>query len=103
MRRRCGCDRMVWTRLPWSLLQVAQLVLADLDLVPVGELMGLDPAPVDVCAVQRSEVVDVEAVLAPDEQGVIARDRHVVEKDTRVGRAPDRDAFVVEGEALPGA
>src|SRR5919198_1069490 len=56
-----------------ALGQVGQLVLADLQLVAVGQLVGLDPAPVDVGAVQRAEVVDVEAVAAPDEQRVIPR------------------------------
>src|SRR5215208_5852853 len=96
-----SCDRRAW--LPWSLLQVAQLVLADLDLVSVGELMGFDPAAVDVGAVEGSEIVDVEAVLAADEQRVVARDRDIVEEDARIGSAADRDALVVQGEALPRA
>src|SRR5688572_23039007 len=83
------------------LLQVAELVFADLDLVAVLERLGLDPAAVDVGAVERSEVVDVEAVVASDEQGVVARDGDVVEEDARVGRAPDRGAIAVKCEALP--
>ncbi len=97
-------DRRVWAwRLPWSLLQVAQLVLADLDLVAVLQLVGLDPAAVDIRAVQRSEVVDVEAVLAADKQRVVARDRDVVEENARVGSSADRNPLVIEGEALPCA
>src|SRR5215211_6046115 len=55
-----------------SALQVAQLVLADLDLVPVLEAVRLDPATVDVGAVERAKVVDVETVAAPDDEGVVA-------------------------------
>ena len=73
------------------LLQVAQLVLADLDLVAVGEPVRLDPAAVDVGAVERAEVVDVEAVAAPHQQRVVAGDGDVVEEDAGVGAAADRD------------
>src|SRR3954451_22132377 len=61
-----------------SALQIAQLVLADLDLVAVLEAVRLDPAAVHIGAVERPEVVDVEAVLAPHDQGMVARDGHVV-------------------------
>src|SRR5688500_13352800 len=54
-----------------SPLQVAELVLADLDLVPVAEPVRLDATAVDVGSVQRSEVVDVVAVLAVYEQSVV--------------------------------
>src|SRR5215208_3012245 len=55
-----------------SALQVAQLVLPDLDLVAVVESMRLDAAPVHVGPVERSQVVDVEAVLAPNDQRVVS-------------------------------
>src|SRR3954447_14293043 len=55
-----------------SALQVAQLVLADLNLVAVLEAMRLDPAAVHIGPVQRSQIVDVEAVAATHHQGVIA-------------------------------
>ena len=42
-----------------------------------------------------------KTVLAPDEEGVVAGDRDVVQEHAGVRRAPDRDAIVVEGEALP--
>src|SRR5688572_20349043 len=54
-----------------SLLQVTELVLADLNLVAVLQTVRLDPAAVDVGPVQRAEVVDVVAVLAVDEQRVV--------------------------------
>src|SRR4051794_11967497 len=79
-------------------LQVAQLVLADLDLVAVGEAMGLDPAAVDVGAVERAEVVDVEAVPTPHEKGVIAGDGDVVEEDPGVRAATDRDPVLADRE-----
>src|SRR3954451_1075176 len=67
-----------------SALQVAELVLADLDLVAIVELVGLDSPPVDVGAVQRAQVVDVEAVATADEERVVSRDRDVVEEHRRV-------------------
>src|SRR5215218_5358068 len=86
-----------------SALQVAQLVLTDLELVAVIESVRLDPAPVHVRPVQRAQVVDVEAVLAPDYEGVVAGYGHVVEKYGRIGRAADAHAIAVDREALPGA
>src|SRR5215208_2033953 len=83
-----------------SALQVAQLVLADLDLVTVLEAVGLDPAAVYVGPVQRAQVVDVEAVLPPDDQRVVARDGDVVQKHRRIGGAPNAHAVTVDGEAL---
>ena len=73
---------------PLSLLQVAELVLADLDLVAVVEPVRLDPAAIDVGAVERAEVVDVVAVLAVDQQRVVARDGDVVEEDGASGVRP---------------
>src|SRR5919199_1208283 len=60
-----------------SALQIAQLVLADLNLVAVVQAVRLDPAAIDVGAVERPEVVDVKAVLPPDDKGVVSRDGHV--------------------------
>ena len=85
------CARSARPTRPPSLLQVAELVLADLDLVAVGEPVRLDPAPVDVGAVERAEVVDVEAVAAADQQRVVAGDGDVVEEDAGVGAAADAD------------
>src|SRR4051794_6726592 len=85
-----------------SALQVAQLVLADLDLVAIVEAVGFDPAAVDVRAVQRAQVVDVEPVPAPYDQRVVARDGHVVQEQRGVGSAADAHAVRVDGEALPG-
>src|SRR5215210_2422822 len=84
-----------------SALQVAQLVLADLDLVPVLEAVGLDPAPVDVGAVERPEVVDVEAVAPADKERVVSRHRDVIEEDAGVRAAPDADPVLADREALP--
>src|SRR6185503_2797070 len=88
------------TATPASLLQVTELVLADLDLVAVREPVRLDPAPVDVRAVQRAQVVDVIAVLPMDKQRVVPRDGDVIQEDGRVGRAADADPLLVDGEAL---
>src|SRR5680860_978234 len=97
----CCCSE---TATPRSLLlQVAQLVLADLDLVAIGEPVRLDPPAVDVGAVERAEVVDVEAVAAADQQRVVARDRDVVEEDAGVRAAADADPVLGHREALPGA
>src|SRR4051812_17108152 len=70
------------TRLP---LQEGELVLADLQLVRVLEAVRLDPPAVDVGAVERAQVVEVEVAAAAHEQRVVARDRHVVEEDVGVG------------------
>src|ERR671918_894520 len=86
-----------------SALQVAELVLADLDLVRVLELVRLDAPPVDVRAVQRPEVVDVEAVLAPHDQRVIAGHGDVVEEHLGVRTAPDADPVALDREALARA
>src|SRR5680860_554718 len=67
--RTCCCCCSETATLRSLLLQVAQLVLADLDLVAVGEPVRLDPAPVDVGAVERDEVVAVEAVSPVDQLG----------------------------------
>src|SRR4051794_38237215 len=83
-----------------SPLQVAELVLADLDLVAVIESVRLDAPAVDVGAVKRPEIVDVVAVLAIDEEGVVARDRDVVEEDRGVGRSPDAHPVLIDREAL---
>src|SRR4051812_32462607 len=86
-----------------SALQIAQLVLADLDLVTVIEAVRLDPAAVHVGSVEGSQVVDVEAVLPPHDQSVVSRDGHVVEEHRRVGSAADAHPVRVDREALPGA
>ena len=52
-----------------SSLEVRQLVLADLQLVTRLQLVRLDPVPVDVGAVQRAEVVEIEPVAAPARAG----------------------------------
>src|SRR5680860_957794 len=95
-RRACCSDTAIGRSL---LLQVAQLVLADLDLVAVGEPVRLDPAPVDVGAVERAEVVDVEAVAAGEQQGVGEGGG----EDAGVGAAADADPLLGHSEALPGA
>ncbi len=61
-----------------------QAVLADLDLVAAGERRLVDPVPVDVGAVEAAHVADLEAVVGPDELGVPAGDRDVVEEDVAV-------------------
>src|SRR3954447_6122897 len=103
LSRRPG-SRLIATAM-WSsvLLQIAQLVLADLDLVPVLQQVGLDPPAVHVGAVQRPQVVDVVAVLALDQQRVVAGYGHVVQEDVGVGRASDGHALALDREALPRA
>src|SRR5215210_9549474 len=59
-------------------LEERQLVFADLHLVAVLEVLRVDPAAVDVGAVQRAEVVEVPGVAAVDDDRVVARDRDVV-------------------------
>src|SRR3954452_12733296 len=38
-----------------------------------------------------------------DQQRVVARNRDVIQKDRSVGRAPDADALVIDGETLARA
>src|SRR5215212_3060294 len=52
-------------------------VLADLDLVAVGQLDRVDPVAVDVGAVERAHVGDGEGVAVAVELRVLTRDRHV--------------------------
>src|SRR4029453_10582354 len=79
--------------------QVGELVLADLEIVAARQLVRLDPAPVDVGAVERSQVIDVEAVPPSHEQRVVTRDRDVVQEYPRVRAAADRHAITFDGEA----
>src|SRR3954452_9845459 len=103
-RARSAADSIAWPPLTViSALQVAHAVLAHLDLIAIGEDLGLDPLAVDVGAVQRAEVVDVEAVPAAHEQGVVAGDGDVVEEDAGVGAAPDREALAGDRERLAGS
>src|SRR5437667_3936872 len=83
-----------------SLLQIAQLVLADLDLVAILEAVRLDPPAIDVGAVERPEIVDVVPVLAVDHEGVVARNRDVVEKDRGIGRPADAHPVLIDGKAF---
>src|SRR5687768_17200952 len=80
----------------------SQLVLAHLKLVAVLQLVGLDPLPVHIRPVQRAEVVDVDPVAAPDEQRVVARDRHVVEEHLGLGTAADASLVALHLERLAG-
>src|SRR3954451_22928107 len=76
--------------------KVGELVLADLQLVPVAELVRLDPAAVDVGAVQRPRVVQEPLARAPHENGVVARHGDIVQEDLGVRRAPDRQPFALQ-------
>src|SRR3954451_8608640 len=82
-------------------LQEGELVLADLELVGVLEPVRLDAPAVDVRAVERPEVVEIEIAAAADQQRVVARDGDVVEEDVGVRPPADRHAVAVEREALP--
>src|SRR4051794_36199605 len=83
--------------------KIGELVLADLQLVPVDELVRLDPAAVHVGPVQRAGVVEEPLAGAADEHGVVARDGHVVEEDLGVGGPADGQPLALQGERLPHA
>src|SRR4051794_1047531 len=83
-----------------SACQVRELVLADLQLVAVLEPVGVDPAPVDVGAVERAGVVEVPAVLAVDEDRVVAGHRDVVEEDAGLRGAADGHPVAAQREGL---
>jgi hypothetical protein len=71
--------------------------LADLDLGAVLEEGRVDADAVEVGAVQRAEVLDLERRALADELGMTAGDRDVVEEDVGVGVAAcDRDVGVEE-------
>src|SRR5579884_2448911 len=86
-----------------SAAEVRELVLTDLELVAVGQAVGLDPPAVHVGAVERTAVIEEVAVAAADEHRVVAGDGDVVEEDVRVRAAADRQALALEREALSRA
>src|SRR5262245_17584054 len=86
-----------------SLREEGQLVLADLELVPVLERPRLDPAPVQERPVQAPPVLDEELAVPTHDERVAAGDRDVVEEDVAVRRAADRRLLLVEKEVLSGA
>src|SRR3954453_5853890 len=86
-----------------SARQVGELVLADLQLVPVGEPVRLDPAPVDVGPVQGAGVIQEPVARAAYEHRVIARDGDVVQEDLGVGGAADGQPLALERERLTDA
>src|SRR5437763_906117 len=77
-------------------LEERQLVLADLQLVAVLQAVRLDPPAVDVGAVERAEVVEVQVAAAAHEQRMVAGDGDVVEEDVGVRPAADAHAVAVE-------
>src|SRR5829696_1692422 len=76
-----------------------QPVLADLDLVAVGQRDRLDPVAVDVGAVEASDVAHRVAVAGAVEDRVPTGDGDVVEEDLAVGVAAGIDDVLVEEEA----
>src|SRR5271170_7815732 len=68
--------------------QEQQPELADLDLVPPGQLRLLDALPVDVGAVEAADVPDGEESALAEELRVPPRDRHVIEEDVAVRCLP---------------
>src|SRR5437764_13770166 len=74
-----------------SAVQECELEFADLELVPVAQPMGLDPAPVHIGAIQRAEVVQVVILAAAHQDRVVAGNRHVVEENVGLRPAADRE------------
>src|SRR2546423_4539286 len=85
-----------------SLVQVGELVFADLKLVAVLEPARVHALPVDVGAVQRSEVVEVVVGAAAHDHGVVARHGHVVEEDVGVGAPAHAEPLGLQREGLAG-
>src|SRR2546423_4762224 len=73
-----------------SLVEVGELVLADLDLVAVLETARVHALAVDVGAVERPEVVEVVVGAPAHDHGVGAGHRHLVEGDVRIPAAAHR-------------
>src|SRR5690349_23730457 len=67
---------------PTSTLFPYTTLFRSLQLVAVLEPVGLDPAAVDVGAVQRAEVVEIEVAAAAHHERVVARDGHRSEEHT---------------------
>src|SRR5262249_51636689 len=82
--------------------QIREAVLADLELVVVGEpRRALDALPVEIRPVEAAEILDLEPGRATPDHGVLPGDRDVVEEDVAVGRAPDRRLLALQDERLP--
>src|SRR5215468_4409562 len=86
-----------------SALQEGEPVLADLELVAVPEIRGLDALAVDERPVQAALVLQMPAVALLREDGVLAGHRDVVQEDRALGRAPDRRGSDFQDERLPRA
>src|SRR5205085_8418541 len=86
-----------------SALDECQPVLADLQLVAVGQARVLDPLAVDVRAVEAALVGDVDAVRPLLEHGVVARDGDVVEEHVALRCAADRRPRGPDRELIAGA
>src|SRR5207249_11778404 len=87
-----------------SAVEEGEPVFADLQLVAVLELAGLDALAVHECPVEAALILDEEAAVAFDEDRMLAGDRDVVEEDAAVGRASDRGFTLgMKGLARPAA
>src|ERR1700750_2383490 len=82
--------------------QEQQPELADLDLVPAGQLGLLDPLPVHVGAIQAAHVAHGEPGTVPVELGVPPGYGHVVEEDVAVRMAARGGQLAVEPEPAAG-
>src|SRR5450631_3178250 len=76
--------------------------LADLDLVTSLQCGLVDPFPVDVGAVQRTDVAHQEDIALAAKGRMLARDRHVVKEDVTLGMATRADFVRVEQETCTG-
>src|SRR5664279_5866997 len=65
--------------------------------------MGVDPAAVDIGAVERTAVVKVVVAAPAHDQGVIARDGDIVEEHVTVGTPPHCEPVTLDRKALAGA
>src|SRR5919201_3776472 len=84
-----------------STVEEREAVFADLELVAVLEPRGLHPLAIDERAVEAALILDEQAAVARDEDGMPARDGDIVEEDAAVGGAADRRAFAFGVERLP--
>src|SRR5689334_8768310 len=78
--------------------QEQQPELADLHLVPAGQLGLLDPLPVHVGAVEAAHVAHGEPGAVPVELGMPPGHRHVVEEDVAVRMAACGGQLAIEPE-----
>jgi hypothetical protein len=88
---------------PPRLVKENEPKLADLNLVAISQYRRIHGLPVDIGAVETTEVDDVEFVVLPTEFRVFAADGDFVEKDVAAGVPTRRCSWLIQPELAAGA